>query len=497
MSKSEKENTEMFNSISINECYNFINKEKNNEIQLELLKAFARSNHYNSKEFRMILPLIQQLFTENLSNKATTLKLHSIILNNHNIGYIEKHNFVKILFKSNKNEYIGYGFTYLDHYSPFNPNVTNLINYEKELIDIFTILYKRKNISTDNKMEILLFFGKTKIDINDYFYDIVLKSRNLSFFDQALKQYGNFIKFHLKYISYYIHLLKPGLCNYLVEVEKIIYGLEDIANSNQDSWYILHLIYEAIISEREILTLPDIKNQIFAFRFDVKISNSCKNVLTILREILSDRNLEKPSFGYYYERYKSYEDEFLEILSYIPLSKKANSPNYNFGSPKIVNLHIQLGTAVESILKNYLMIFNKQRNMKIKETKYFIENLRKVNSFLHISNAKLKVKGYSRIIYPLKLVNNRKFKKGRMKDKPDYRPEWYKVYSELKHDLLLMEEKTNLELLLRNLGAYYIFVVYHPDNWYNLEYDWDSKIFDKFSLLPFYEIDIISTTPKF
>ena len=63
-------------------------------------------------------------------------------------------------------------------------------------------------------------------------------------------------------------------------------------------------------------------------------------------------------------------------------------------------------------------------------------------------------------------------------------PEWYGVYSKYKHNLLLLEEKVNLKHLLFSLGALYILIVFHPDNAFCVEFEWDSKIFDKYSIFP-------------
>ena len=61
-------------------------------------------------------------------------------------------------------------------------------------------------------------------------------------------------------------------------------------------------------------------------------------------------------YSFFLRRYEQIEKEFLEILDFIPLKEDFNSSNFKFGSSKLMDFCLKVGTEVETLFSIQRML---------------------------------------------------------------------------------------------------------------------------------------------
>ena len=61
--------------------------------------------------------------------------------------------------------------------------------------------------------------------------------------------------------------------------------------------------------------------------------------------------MNEMDIDFFLRRYRQIEKEFLKILDFIPLVDDFNQPNYLFGSSKLMDFCLLVGTEVETLFR--------------------------------------------------------------------------------------------------------------------------------------------------
>lgn len=163
--------------------------------------------------------------------------------------------------------------------------------------------------------------------------------------------------------------------------------------------------------------------------------------------------MKKYDYFFFQRRYELIEEDFLEIIDFIEPESDFNSPCYKFGSSKLMDFCLKVGTEIETLFRILLEnnrfdsiedIEKKGQNQNIKTYQTIIEHEYKFREF------KLFVNHIQKEIIPFK-----KFDKEI--------PSWFRFYSKYKHDKLNLIKRWNLKFALLSLGALLILVSNHPD----------------------------------
>lgn len=193
---------------------------------------------------------------------------------------------------------------------------------------------------------------------------------------------------------------------------------------------------------------------------------------------------------YYQQRYDELEKEFLMINEYIPLTDNFKNPNYNFGSPKLLDFSFKVCREIETIFRLILEdksfddkvdIAKARKNQNIEIYRKFIEPEYKFHEY------KLTVMEIQKEIIPFENFNN---------DSPG----WFKKYSKYKHNTLKLINMWDLKATLYSLAALGLLVLNHPDYRYKRipqSTNYDASLFygkdvrPRFSIMPIGEKKII------
>ena len=162
----------------------------------------------------------------------------------------------------------------------------------------------------------------------------------------------------------------------------------------------------------------------------------------------------KYDFLFFKRRYEQIEKDFLDLTDFIETQSDFNSPCYKFGSSKLMDFCLKVGTEIETLFKIilesnkfdlYIDIKKKRKNQNISiyleifEPKY------------QLSKRKILVNSIKKDIYPFE----------KLTDTPT--PKWFKCYSKNKHDKIALIKEWNLEYSLLALGALLLLILLHPE----------------------------------
>jgi len=330
------------------------------------------------------------------------------------------------------------------------------------------------------RISILDFLSKfPREDLTEpFFYQLWKQPDDDEIWADAVFLYGDIVNRNPKLLPKFISMLGPNVHGGLIGIRLVFSKIEEIINSHSEpTKKILFKVYGAFIKNRDVIFEPKLKIQMMALKYDIVFQRAYPFTCRIIKDIVHEKSMKKGQYGWYYERYLDFENEFCNILNYVPLKESLDSEYYGISSPKIVNLHIQLGTWIESTVNDYLDKIHIQYPGLIEaksEDSSFVRKFNALDGIFSLYSLQLTLRDNDVQIIP--------FKKDSKGNSP--RPNWYHFYAWHKHDLITLEAETNLKYLLDALGSFYILTVFHPDNWESIEFDWDSKIFDKYSIVP-------------
>lgn len=157
-------------------------------------------------------------------------------------------------------------------------------------------------------------------------------------------------------------------------------------------------------------------------------------------------------YYYFQRRYNQIENAFLELTDFIELKDDFESPCYNFGSSKLMDFCLNVGSEVETLFKIILDsnrfddvgdIGNKRKKQSISVYRDVIEPVYKLSEY------KLFVKPIKLEIVPFENFDSEKLL-------------WFGIYSKYKHDKIKLIEEWNLKNSLHALGCLLILVINHP-----------------------------------
>lgn len=164
------------------------------------------------------------------------------------------------------------------------------------------------------------------------------------------------------------------------------------------------------------------------------------------------------------------EEEFLNFIKYVPLVENHN----NVWSMKLANQLLLIGSSIDSFLKNSLQYCltilieeNSQEDnnnpQKVAEYEDYKQRLdsndtnmkifRDVfNEFYHLSDE------------PVYVLSNKWDLKPFAAWSEDKSPDWWDVYTKLKHNRIEHRDKCTLKITLNALGALFLLNVYHVES---------------------------------
>lgn len=153
-----------------------------------------------------------------------------------------------------------------------------------------------------------------------------------------------------------------------------------------------------------------------------------------------------------FEQYTTLEDEFLKILKYIPFEEN----HYNVWSFEISSLLLNIGSLIDSFCKNSLIsstfntIENIDRHRLVDRPN--MEIYREVyKSRYKIEDKKVfELRNFTLIQPYQKWVDNSSI-------------DWWKNYTDIKHDRFQNKEKATLKTTLDALGGLFLLAIIHAD----------------------------------
>ena len=463
---------------------NLFQEEKYDDL-IKIFELLLDSNDY--QKFKIILSLnikydlpidyINKILlilinNDNIYQKEpiAVMSINDFISKNHDkINYDLYIKYFKKLINSDNYIFIDYGFGLL--------NI--LINYKYELFqihkdDIRHFLLFRYNDSLEYRIRSRILYDLCHYMPNKEIIDYIKKNllERLDEENQKLffESYSTLYKDKTINFQEYISIAKENKKYLEIYLFYILKDIEQYINANQsENNFVLYDVFQLFILNMDFFYDPMIRKYLSTLKFNTYWNEACPKTISLINDILKEKNYRKPHFGWYYNLYKQYEKELVNILYYIPLDESFDKENYKFGSPALVDIHVKIGTRIDSILNSYLEDYPDQI---INDTKNgnFNDNIKSLQKYLPLNEITVILRDYNKSYQPFY------FK--------DINPEWYRIYSKKKHYLLKMEDETNLSYVLESLAALYSLIVYHPENWNSIEYDWDSDIFDKYSIQP-------------
>lgn len=164
--------------------------------------------------------------------------------------------------------------------------------------------------------------------------------------------------------------------------------------------------------------------------------------------------MKKYDYSFFERRYKLIEEDFLELTDFIEPEHDFHSPCYKFGSSKLMDFCLKVGTEVETLFRILLESSNfdsipdiqqKRKNQNIKVYQSVIEPEYKLSDYkLFMNYIKKEISPFEKFDRDI--------------------PPWFRFYSKYKHDKLNLIKRWNLKYALLSLGALLILVIKHPDN---------------------------------
>lgn len=191
---------------------------------------------------------------------------------------------------------------------------------------------------------------------------------------------------------------------------------------------------------------------------------------------------------FFFRRYGLIENDFLELTDFIEPEHDFNSPCYKFGSSKLMDFCLKVGTEIETLLKIFLEN-NKFDSLPDIENKRKYQNINIYREVLepkyHFNKDKLFVYHIKKEIHPFENFDNKT-------------PIWFKIYSKYKHDKLELIKKWNLEYAIYSLGALLLLVLNHPDTDHQKFFvnDFESKVFNLAGSRPKFASECINIPAK-
>jgi hypothetical protein len=162
----------------------------------------------------------------------------------------------------------------------------------------------------------------------------------------------------------------------------------------------------------------------------------------------------KYDFLFFKRRYEQIEKDFLELTDFIEPQSDFNSPCYKFGSSKLMDFCLKVGTEIETLFRIilesskfdlYTNINNKRDDQNIRIYLEFFE------PEYQLSERELFVNSIKKDIRPFKEFTL-----------DTSTPKWFKCYSKNKHNKLVLIKEWNLEYSLLALGALILLILLHP-----------------------------------
>lgn len=157
-------------------------------------------------------------------------------------------------------------------------------------------------------------------------------------------------------------------------------------------------------------------------------------------------------FFYFKRRYEQIEKEFLELTDFIPLQSDFYSPCYKFGSSKLMDFCLKIGTEIETLFRIILETntFDQISNIDTKRKNQSIKVYQKIiEPHYNLRNYRLFVNSIHKVIYPFEKFNSKV-------------PNWFRVYSKHKHNKIELIKRWNLKYALFSLGALLVLIFNHP-----------------------------------
>lgn len=444
---------------------------------LDILENFI-NNKYKDK-YEEIFPSINKIF-ESYQTHESIVKIFKIILRCKNINFalIED-----IIYKSLQinDEYIFAELINLMCGIHKNKTISEL---EQKQINKLIIKINRKFITffiEDNrpntyKNNYVNFLTQFHSDLCLYFLiDIIIKSKfQYNQYNHLLGKYiisnENSIPGIMKLFYYEWFFNKNGMIWFIKTIK------QSYTEHNSSSTILLTL-YNSIVKHRNIIMKPNIRNYILNLKYDSDVTD-CQEILNVFFDVLKEPLLTKGHYGWYLDRYYDVEKKFCTLLQIIPLSTIFEK-EISFGSPALVSLHIEIGSMVDSLMIDYIRILiedGKIRELKSEKNNFF-KRYQCLSSVYKLNDIKIRLRDYPNIdikpfFFETFIINN----------KEKECPIWWGVYSSHKHNLIEFENKISLKLVLNGLSALYALTILHLDNWSSKEFNWDSRIFDKYSV---------------
>jgi hypothetical protein len=126
--------------------------------------------------------------------------------------------------------------------------------------------------------------------------------------------------------------------------------------------------------------------------------------------------------------YLRLEEEFLDLAEYIPLVSDLADPRYAIASPRTAEFGLNCCTWVETLCRE--LLHDKRLDQFPEVAKVRKLSVPKMGEYRGILRERL---GFAKGGYPLRITDGPDVKPFEAWEK-DENPEWFKVYSEFKHD---------------------------------------------------------------
>jgi len=157
-----------------------------------------------------------------------------------------------------------------------------------------------------------------------------------------------------------------------------------------------------------------------------------------------------PSYQFFARRYKTIENDLVEILDYIDLSKNFGDCCYKIGSTKLMDFCLKVGSEVESVFrcKLYRSEFDQVHDISRKRDNQNMDVYREeIGNKNNLSEVELVFEPIDMRICPFKVF------------RWSINPEWFKIYSKNKHNKYELIKQWNLNYSLLALGGLLILIM--------------------------------------
>lgn len=161
----------------------------------------------------------------------------------------------------------------------------------------------------------------------------------------------------------------------------------------------------------------------------------------------------KFDYQFFLRRYMAIEENFLQLTDFIEPEENFNSHCYQFGSSKLMDFCLKVGTEIETLFR-LLLEDKKFDNIKDIENKRKSQNMdiyrEVVGKKYKLHEYKLRVHHIKKEIYPFENFDKKN-------------PDWFRCYSKHKHDKIKLIKIWNLKYALFSLGCLLLLVINHPE----------------------------------